>query len=408
MASTPKTKIKRKTLLYFLLPFFLLSQGFAHRVSFEGFSDTVFIDLPEEFKLEDAQEDSFLLQCEAIPVRAIVRIYPEESFSSPKDALFKSIQKLSLYSSDFRISSDTSYCASYIEGDLEGKTISGLACAVFVPSILVSKNLKNQNNQENKVSGGKIIFLLCYQNIEKNKSDDFSFFIESVIDSLCVSSESLFSPGFFTTLYHPDSGKNKKVSLLIDGKKIETEMDSESEKNSTFLVEREYKVLLLYQNSERWKEAWQRYYRMIFKDSCKRLQKVSFDITSNLAPEAEDETDLAQKLLFWTQGFSYERETTKSDFTSLPSVIIGKGSDCDSRSLLIAVILQSIGIDSILFVSSEYKHAVVGLASSHPGFGFTVEGKRFLTGETTAKGLTWGMISADQTDEAFWIPVVFP
>ena len=164
----------------------------------------------------------------------------------------------------------------------------------------------------------------------------------------------------------------------------------------------------MYMNSPLWKEAWQRYYRMIFKDSCKRLQKVSFDIYGALAPDCKDETDFAQKLLSWTQEFKYEREKTASDFASLPSIISGGGSDCDSRSMLIAVILQSMNIDSIIFVSSEFHHAVAGLVSSQPGFGFSVESKTYLTGETTVPGLTWGIIDKNQSDFSKWISVMLP
>ena len=139
---------------------------------------------------------------------------------------------------------------------------------------------------------------------------------------------------------------------------------------------------------------------------CLRCQL--FDISNALAPGCKDTTEYAQKLLTWTQDFKYEREKNTSDFASLPSILLGGGSDCDSRSLLIAVLLQAINEDAIIFVSAEYSHAIAGFVSNHPGFGFTVNGKTYLTGETTAKGLTWGKISGSQTDLEKWIPVVLP
>lgn len=384
------TSIAKKTsaLAFF---FFISIEIFAHRVSFEGFSNAVFIDLPEEFVLVQSQgEDSFLLQSKIAPVNSIVKIYKKEKFTSAKEALENTTQKLNLKTFETKTAQwrNNEACIAAFKGKISGAESQGYAAASSIP--------------ENKSIA--VIISWCGAEYFNNAS----FLIESFIDSLCVDSESCFSPGLFTSLYHPASGKEQIIKLLIDKKEVSSQIDSFDCKNSEYLIEREYKVLQMYMNSPLWKEAWQRYYRMIFKDSCKRLQKVSFDIYGTLAPECKDETDFAQKLLSWTQGFKYEREKTASDFASLPSIISGGGSDCDSRSMLIAVILQSMNIDSIIFVSSEFHHAVAGLVSTHPGFGFTVEGKTYLPGETTVSGLTWGIIDKNQSDFSKWIPVLLP
>ena len=166
--------------------------------------------------------------------------------------------------------------------------------------------------------------------------------------------------------------------------------------------------MTLYANSRIWQDAWKRYYRMIFRDSCGRMKRPAFDIYNVLAPECADETDLAQKLLQWMQGCSYEREKNNSDFASLPSMLLGGGSDCDSRSMMLAVLLRAMNMDSCIFVRATFGHAVAGFVSSHPGHSFTAEGKNYLMGETTAKDLTWGKIAAEMDDQRQWLPVVFP
>lgn len=380
---------KKASALAFL--FFISIEIFAHRVSFEGFSNSVFIDLPEEFALVQSQgEDSFLLQSKVAPVSSIIKIYKKEKFISAQEALGITIQKLNLKTLETKTAQwrNNEACIAAIKGKISGAESQGYAAASVIP--------------ENK----SIAVLISWCGAEN--FNNANFLIESFIDSLCIDSESCFSPGLFTSLYHPASGNEQTLNLLIDKKEISTQLDSLDCKNSEYLIEREYKVLQMYMNSPLWKEAWQRYYRMIFKDSCKRLQKVSFDIYRTLAPDCKDETDFAQKILSWTQGFKYEREKTASDFVSLPSIISGGGSDCDSRAMLIAVILQSMNIDSIIFVSSEFHHAIAGLVSSHPGFVFTVDGKTYLTGETTVPGLTWGIIDKNQSDFSKWIPVMLP
>ena len=131
----------------------------------------------------------------------------------------------------------------------------------------------------------------------------------------------------------------------------------------------------------------------------------------DLKKSAPQDADIkyAQALLSWVQGFGYERSKSKneSDFTSLPAAISGKGSDCDSRSMLISALLNYTGIDTALLISREYSHAMVITDIPAPGQTYTMEnGKEYLMGETTAK-VTWGTIAADHADRTKWIPVSF-
>ncbi|MCR5125147.1 MAG: hypothetical protein K6B43_08145 [Treponema sp.] len=117
-------------------------------------------------------------------------------------------------------------------------------------------------------------------------------------------------------------------------------------------------------------------------------------------------------LLNWVQSFEYKRESqdvSKADFNNIPSVMQNLGSDCDSRSMLVAVILKNLGVDSCFFVSSEYSHALVGaVLDGKQGFSFPIDGKQYLLGDTTVKGLTFGTIAAEQADISKWVEVEFP
>ena len=154
---------------------------------------------------------------------------------------------------------------------------------------------------------------------------------------------------------------------------------------------------------------------MIYRDNAGRMQQAAADIYNTLYPElkkaAPQDADIkyAQKLLSWVQGFDYERAHNKneSDFTSIPAAISGKGSDCDSRSMLISILLNYAGLNTAILISSEYSHAVVVTDIPAPGQTFTMEnGREYLFGETTAK-VTWGMIAKDHADRTKWIPVSF-
>ena len=179
----------------------------------------------------------------------------------------------------------------------------------------------------------------------------------------------------------------------------------------------EYSVLAMYANNQFWKEAWQRYYRCIYRDSYSRIENAGRDIYKNLYNKAKkenpqnEEIKYAQYLLSWVQNFDYKRADNKnsSDFTPLPAVLTGEGNDCDSRSLLVALLLKQIGIESLLLISNEYSHAMVATEIEAPGQIYSLEGsdRYFIFGETTAK-VTWGMINADFQDQSKWIVVILP
>ena len=368
---------------------FMASSLFATRTNFNGLSGNVCVDLPEGFKLESSAGDSsFQLQSTIAPVHAIIKIFPASKYSGTEKAMKDTVSKLGLNADvdTFKWRNNDTAMAMF-SGNILGVSSQGYGAAAVIP--------------ENK----SIILVLTWA-AEKDAVAANSY-MASLIDSVYVDIESYFTSGILTSYTFPAQGQ-QDIKLNIGGTKIATKLDGSDKKAADYLIDREYRMLLLYQKSDLWKEAWQRYHRIIFRDSCSRLRQAAFDISNALAPGCKDTTEYAQKLLTWTQDFKYEREKNTSDFASLPSILLGGGSDCDSRSMLIAVLLQAINEDAIIFVSAEYSHAIAGFVSDHPGFGFTVNGKTYLTGETTAKGLTWGKISGSQTDLEKWIPVVLP
>ena len=378
-----------KAAVFALISIFSLP-AFADRIGFEGYTDLT-IDFPEGFYLTDRSTDgkSFQLANSEYPVNAIVKLYSQGKYGSSQRALDDTISKLKLKASSQTVSWRNQTCTvSSISGTIGTESITGYAAAAVLPW-----------------DKGIIFFMdWCAQ----NKKSEYDCVLVSLIDSLCIDTGSYFEGGIMTQWKYPYKDSDVPVELDIDGKTINTFLKGNDALGSHYLIEREYEVLCLYAKSSKWKEAWQRYYRMIFRDSYKRLERAAFDIYNTLLPECTDETDLAQKLLTWTQNFKYEREQTKSDFASLPSILLGGGSDCDSRSMLLAVLLSAMNQDAVIFVSSAYSHAMAGFVSTHPGHSFTVDGKSYLMGETTAKGLTWGKISQNMDNQSNWITVTFP
>jgi hypothetical protein len=358
------------------------------------------LDLPEGFRIDDHTKDgmSYLFSHDRMPVSLAVKMYTGDTCKSADEAFSGAVSKLPDGTSEKTLFTwrNTNCVLGSFSMTLGQKKYTGWGEAVTLPA----KDVQ--------------IVLLCYADAEVEK--DCEQFIFSILNSLTIDRGSNFEPGIIVSYAFPP-GEKQHLTLTINGRNIETQLDKDDVNAADFVVGCEYAVLSLYANNENWQKAWQRYYRLIFRDSFGRLKRLSFDINSALSgdakklnPEHPDE-GMAQLLLTWTQGFTYEREKDSADFTSLPAVLTGKGSDCDSRSLLLCTLLENMGTKTALFVSHEYSHAVFGAAvqaaSGTENARMTAGNTDFLLGETTAH-VNMGLMEQNMNDTTKWIPVELP
>lgn len=383
-----------KKLFYFLLIIFAItSYSFSEQITDRDFGFS--LDIPEGFEIADYTEDgmSYVFSHPNIPVTLVMKLTEEKNAKSAAEVLNKNLKKLNA------------------SGETDSFKWNGTVCGISYFSMSLDDNYSGWAVSAPVKIHDYYVILLCYAPESKKGCDQF---IISTINSLSINNEYLNTPGIITSYAFPPEG-SESVLLKIGGKEIKTSLDKSDEEAAKFVIELEYSVLNLYANHKMWKEAWQRYYRMIYRDNAGRLQQTAKNIYDSIYPELKkskpQDADIkyAQALLSWVQTFGYERAQSKieSDFTSLPASIKGKGSDCDSRSMLVSVLLNYTGIDTAMLVSREYSHAVVVTDIPAPGQTFTMEnGREYLFGETTAR-VTWGMLAQDQADRTKWIPVTF-
>ncbi len=369
-------------------------------VSAELFSSSHYgwtLDLPEGFRVSEAGKDgaSFFLEHDFMPVRIAIKLYPKSRYETNDKAMEEVLNALGA------------------DGDIDGFMWHGRKASISQYSFTIPGNKTAQSGWGASVtlSDAQTQFvLLCYT--DKSLQNDSDQFILSVLDSLVINPSDFRRPGIITSYAFPATEK-EDVEIEIAGKKVFTQIEKDAAEAARFTVDREFAVLTLYANQKSWKEAWQRYYRLIFKDSYQRLNDAAADIYSAIYPDALSKNpqntkyEVTQTLLTWVQGFDYEREKNKADFADLISTVKGGGSDCDSRSLLLCTILEHFGVKTELFVSREYSHAVFGAAIEGKGAHITVDGVSYLLGETTAK-VNYGLIAAEHSDTEKWIPVDLP
>ena len=383
-----------KKLFYFLFIIFAItSYSFSEQITDRDFGFS--LDIPEGFEIADYTEDgmSYVFSHPNIPVTLVMKLTEEKNAKSAAEVLNINLKKLNA------------------SGETDSFKWNGTVCGISNFSMSLDDNYSGWAVSAPVKIQDYYVILLCYAPESKKGCEQF---IISTINSLSINNEYLNTPGIITSYAFPPEG-SESVLLKIGGKEIKTSLDKSDEEAAKFVIDLEYSVLTLYVNHKMWKEAWQRYYRMIYRDNAGRLQQTAKNIYDSIYPELKkskpQDADIkyAQALLSWVQTFGYERARSKieSDFTSLPASIKGKGSDCDSRSMLVSVLLNYTGIDTAMLISREYSHAVVVTDIPAPGQTFTMEnGREYLFGETTAR-VTWGMLAQDQADRTKWIPVTF-
>ncbi len=357
------------------------------------------LDIPEGYSVAGYTPDgmSYQFKHDRLPVELVLKLYSTDQFSDCTSALKGALSKLSVkYDEIDNFEWRNTNCAITIFDSkaLNQKGSTGWAVSVALPGKDYS------------------LVLLCYA--DADKANDCEQFIMSTLNSLAIDRGSYFSPGIITTYAYPETSP-KTVNLNIAGKRIVTSVDSEASEANEFVIGMEYAVLTLYANNEKWKEAWTRFYKAIYRDSFSRLKKVAFDVNSALYPMAlkknpkHPEVAINEMLLEWVQNFDYVRAADRksTDFTNVVDAISGFGSDCDSRSMLNCILMKHLGVNTALFVSAEYSHAVYGIDVDLEGAKIEAGDKWYLLNETTAKGVKPGLIAQDQSDTTKWLPILF-
>jgi len=237
-------------------------------------------------------------------------------------------------------------------------------------------------------------------------SDELELLHISALDSICPSITERYYPGPVIEYSYP-RGEMKPVVLTGGINALIRENDAEA---AQALIEREFTILQLYAKSPYWQNAWTRYYRLVYRDSYDRITNPVFALARNWggynANTVEKKKAFVQRALYFVQSFEYKRDLNGSDFVNLVSAVTERYGDCDSRSMLWAIILSYADIRAAMMVSPQYSHAM-GLADIEGnGARFEHSGTKWLVAETTAN-VDIGLIDREQSDPQKWIGIIF-
>lgn len=338
------------------------------------------VDLPEGFALAEKNGTTrYHFTSELVPVDLLIALYPRAQFKGADETL-------KFVTGQFK-STGTEVTLSWRHrsaaiGRIETQAQGGWAIAL-------------------ELADGKG-WLAMATFSARAKSDEYEALMISTLDAVFTDDGSYFEPGPMTAFAWQ---KEKAVNApFSDGKTtFQVPFNSTDSEGNQSVVDREFKLLTMYLKSDLVTPAWQRYYRMIYRDAWARLEKPCF-MVGNAWPS--DPRKLTEALLSWTQSFTYERNPAGSDFTNLPETFSTRKADCDARALLMVLMLNQLGVDAVLLVSPEYSHAVAAVDCPGDGARFPVGKKKYLICDTTAK-VGPGLIAADMADPAKWFAVTF-
>lgn len=361
-------------ILFFALAFHMASESL---ISPEwGYA----LELPEGYVLENSLGSTrYAFVNELYPINLQIALYPFTQFASSLDALTFVTEQLK--STGSTVAFEWRFRSAAI-GQLEFPSNAGWAVSVELAE--------------------KKGWLVMASYAQKERATELESLIISTLDSVFTDHGSYFESGPMTSFAW---GKEKPISSYFQTTKGKTEVffDSLDAEANQSIVDREFQILTGYLDTPLVYEAWKRYYRSIYRDAWSRLAKPAFIIRNTLS---DDPAKLAAELLAWTQTFTYERNLSGSDFINLPEAFMAKKADCDSRALLLVMLLNQMNIDAVLLVSGEYAHSVAAIDCPGEGARFTVGSKKYLIADTTSKeGL--GKIAQDMADSSKWFAVTF-
>jgi len=220
--------------------------------------------------------------------------------------------------------------------------------------------------------------------------DDFSErqpFLLSVLDSYIPGQDWRLSPGSVSTFLEitGDTG-SEKVRTAFGDTELSWEQSPAGLQASQDVIEREALVLSAYTTvPELFYPAWERYYRLIYRDSYSRLNPLSEALRNGPLPlNSPDRRAVAEKLLSWLQGFTYGSTDGFSDLLSPAAACSGQTGDCDSLSLVLLILMDRYGVDGKLLLSQQAHHALTALDLPGKGMRYTEGENSWIVAELTS------------------------
>jgi len=147
---------------------------------------------------------------------------------------------------------------------------------------------------------------------------------------------------------------------------------------------------------------WSEVYRRIFVYSGPQIKTVLEGFNKIFLEEKFKTLDRIYFVITFVQNIKYERPGGSLDLFPPLGTLAYRFGDCDSKALLLYVILEKMGIDCAMMWSYNYKHAMLGIRLSTRGEYLMANGKKYYFLETTYPQWNVGEIPPEFGNIKFW------
>ncbi len=148
--------------------------------------------------------------------------------------------------------------------------------------------------------------------------------------------------------------------------------------------------------------VWAEIYRRIFFQSSIQIKLVLRGFNQIFVEENFDLRDRVHFVITFVQNIKYERPGGVLDLFPPLGTIAYRFGDCDSKAMLLYVILEKMGVDCAMLWSHNYKHAMLGIKVNGRGNFLTANGKKYYFLETTYPNWDIGEIPPEFNNIKFW------
>jgi len=148
--------------------------------------------------------------------------------------------------------------------------------------------------------------------------------------------------------------------------------------------------------------VWAEVYRRIYYQSSLQMKPVLEGFNKIFVEENFDLRDRVHFVITFVQNIKYERPGGVLDLFPPLGTIAYRFGDCDSKALLLYVILEKMRVDCAMLWSYNYKHAMLGIKVNGRGNFLTANGKKYYFLETTYPNWDMGEIPPEFNNIKLW------
>ena len=156
-------------------------------------------------------------------------------------------------------------------------------------------------------------------------------------------------------------------------------------------------------NNGRGDQYWGAVYKSLIYANDARLDNVVNALEKHASQLNLDDHDLATFVLSFVQHIPYKIPGNDLGLLAPPQTVRQSYGDCDSKSLLYALILRKLGYDVAMLINRRLSHAMAGVSTSATGTFKSYRGVRYYFAESTAIGHRIGQLSSKWGGSDSWL-----